>query len=140
MANSCSWRHNAKVIKCVLAPLKECIALHIAFIFTVDIGLKGTWCPKGINHNRVIDDQVHRIKRVDFLSIATKRDNAIAHCRQINNGWNASEVLHQNPGRPIGDLTRVFSTFCAPLRKCANIIYRDCSAVFESKHVFQHHL
>ena len=139
MTNASAGRNNAEVVKGRLSPFQEGIALHIALIFPVNIQLKRTWGAKFINHHRMIDDQIYRVKRVNLFRISPQGDNPITHCGQINHCWHAGKILHQNAGRAIGNFARVFATFCAPFGKGFDIVHGDCLAVFKPQHILQDH-
>ena len=94
MADTCAGGHNAEVIKRFLTPFQEGIALHVALVFTVHVHLERAWVAEFINHHRVVDDQINRVQGVDFVRVATKRHDAVAHRCKVNNGRNACEILH----------------------------------------------
>ena len=140
MADACAGGHNAEVIKRFLAPFQEGIALHVALVFTVHVHLERTWVAELVDHYRVVDDQINRVQRVDFIRVATKRHNAVAHRCKVNNGRNACEILHQNTGRAVGDLAWVFAAFGTPFCECFDIVNANRFAIFKAQHVFQNDL
>ena len=139
MADASAGWDNAEVVKGRLTPFKEGIALHIALIFPINIHLKGAGGAKLINHDRMINHQIHRVQRVDLFRIPAKRNNSITHRGQINHCRHAGKILHQNAGRAIGNFSRIFSALCAPFGKGFDIIDRYSLSVFEPQHIFQHH-
>ena len=137
MTDACARRNNAEVVKRFLAPLKECVPLKITFIFAVHVHLECTRVTEFINHDRVVDDQINRVQRVNLLGVATKGHDTIAHRCKVNHGRNACEILHQNTGRAVGDLARVFTAIDGPVGERFDIVYRHGEpAVFKPQHVF----
>ena len=140
VADSGSGRHDAEVVKGVLAPFQEGVALHVALVFAVDVHLECARIAKLVNHDRVVDNQVNWSQRIDLLRVSAKTDNAVAHGRQVDHGRDAGEILHQHTRRAVGDLTRVLAAVAAPFGKGADVIDRNRLAVFIAQHVFQHDL
>ena len=122
MANPGAGRHDAEVVERVLTPFQEDIPLHVAFIFAIDVVLKGARGAKFVDHHRVVDDQIDGGQRVDGLGIATKALDAVAHGRQIHHGRNAGEVLHQDAGGAVGDLDRVLAAHLAPVGEGFDVV------------------
>ena len=104
MADAGAGRHNAEVLKRLLAPFQEHIAFHVALVFQIDVHLKGAGVAEFVDHHRMVDDQIDRVQGVDLLRIATQRLDPIAHRRQVDDGGDAGEILHQHAGRAIGGL------------------------------------
>ena len=51
---SAGW-DNAEVVKGVLTPFEECVALHVALIFAVNVHLERARVAKFIDHDRVVN-------------------------------------------------------------------------------------
>jgi hypothetical protein len=47
--------------------------------------------------------------------------------------------LHQNAGRTIGDLARVFTALLGPFGKSLDVVDMDGFAVLEPQHIFKDH-
>ena len=62
MADAGAGGDDAEVVERRLAPFQEGIALHVAFIFAVDIHLEGARVAKFVDHDRVVDDQIDRVE------------------------------------------------------------------------------
>ena len=114
MTNTSSWRHNPEVVKGGLAPLQEGVTFHVTLIFAVDIHLKCARRAEFINHDRVVDDQIDRVKWINFFRITTQSHNTISHSSQINYSGHSCEILHQYTCRTVSNLTRIFSTLYSP--------------------------
>ena len=91
-------RHGAEILKCLLPPLEEHVSLAIAFQFAIGIETECFGSSELIHLNRVIDDQIHLLKRIDLLRIAAHFPDHIAHGGQIDDGRNSREILHQHAG------------------------------------------
>ncbi len=141
MANPGARGDDAEIVKRALTPFKELITLHISFIFAVYIHLERTRVAKLINHDRVVDDQIHRGQRVDFLCIATQSLDPVAHRSQVDHCGHAGEILHQHAGRAIGDLARVLPTVRGPDAEGLDVVDgHGKPVIFEPQQVFQNHL
>jgi hypothetical protein len=57
-----------------------------------------------IDLHRVIDNQIDRHKRLDNLWVASESLHSTAHCREIDNQRNSSEVLQNNSRNDEWDL------------------------------------
>ena len=132
MADASAGWDDAKIIERVLPPFKKSIPLHIAFIFAINVHLKRPGIAEFVDHNRMVNYQINRIERINLLGFATKGDNAIAHCSQIDHGRNAGEILHQDPRRTIGDFAWIFTTILGPVRKRFYIVDVDGFTILES--------
>ena len=94
MTDTGTGRHYAKVIESGLPPAQELIALTIALHLNLHILAIGRIDSKLVDHDRVIDDQIHRVGRVDERRILASSGYGIAHRRQIHYSGHAGEVLH----------------------------------------------
>ena len=58
-------RHDAEVAERLLAPAQEDVALVVAGIFQVGVGAEGQAAAEVVDLDRVVDDQLDRLERVD---------------------------------------------------------------------------
>ena len=138
VADACARWHNAEVVERALTPFEEGIAFHVTLIFAVHVHLESTWVAELVNHDRVVDDQINRVQRVDLLGVAAQGNDAVTHGSKVNNGWNTCEVLHQHAGRAVSDFAGVLAAFVRPFRECLDIVNRDReTAVFKTQKVLQ---
>ena len=137
VADAGAGGHNAEVVKRLLAPLEEGIALDVALIFAVDVHLERARVAEFVDHDGVVDHEVDGVQRVDLIRVAAKRHQTVAHRGEVNDGWNTGEILHQHAGRTVGDFAGVFSAFGRPFGKCLDVVLSDGLAVLETQHVFQ---
>ena len=136
MANTGSGGNNSKIIKSFLTPFQEIIAFAVSLILTFHVFLKSLRRAVIVHHNRVVDDQMNRIKRVNGFGRTAEIDHRVAHSGQIHNGRNTGEVLHEHAGRTVSD----FVSRCLwskPIRNSLNIFFFNGSAIFVAEKVFQ---
>ncbi len=67
-----------------------------------DVGLVGVLGAESVDLHGVVDDQVHRNERVDCGGVAPGPGDGAAQCGQVDHGRDSGEVLHQHPGRHVG--------------------------------------
>ncbi len=140
MADAGVGRHDAEIVEGRLAPFQEAIALAIALIFEIDIGLEGLGRAEGIDDHRMIDDEIDRHERIDLLRIAAERGHRVAHGGEIDDGGNAGEVLHQDAGRTKRDLALGLALVDEPFGDRLNIVFGDRAAVLEAQQIFEQDL
>ena len=131
--------HDAEVRKCLLAPFQKLIALHIALKFQVHVVLQRGCVTGFVDHHRVVDDQIDRGQRVNFVWIAAHRDHGVAHRCQVDNGGDAGEVLHQDARRKVSDFM-LRGLRIEPRTDRFHVFDGDRAAVFTAQKVFQHDL
>jgi hypothetical protein len=84
----------------------------------------------------MIDDQIHRHERIDFLRIAPEAFHRIPHRSEINDCRNAGEILHQHARRPESDFLFGRTLVLDPLRRVLDVDPICAAAVFVAQHVF----
>jgi hypothetical protein len=82
----------------------EVVALSVALVFELDVVAVGLRRAEIVDDDRVVDDEVDGHERIDLLRIAAEALHAVAHRRQVDNGRNAGEILHQHAGGTKADL------------------------------------
>ena len=88
--------HGSKVVQRLLAPAKKLVPLSIPLKFQIDVDLQGVGGAEPVDLDRVIDDEIHRDQRIDFLGISAHAGHRAPHCRQVHNGRNTREVLQHD--------------------------------------------
>jgi hypothetical protein len=96
--------YDAEVGERLLAPAQELVALEIALELALDVELEGVGQAVGIDLDRVVDDEVDGLKRVDALWVAAERLQGFAHGCEVDDYGHAGEVLEEDPGRSEADL------------------------------------
>ena len=136
MADPGAGRHHAEVLERTLAPAQERIPLAIAAELGVHVFMQRIGCAGDVDHDRVVDHQVHRHQRVHLLRPSAERGDAVPHGSEVHDAGHAGEVLHQDAGRLERDFL-VGMPLLRPLRDRPRILDRVAGAVFEAQHVFQ---
>ncbi len=90
-------RHDAEILKRLLAPAQERVALAVAAELERGVEIGGIALGVVIDLDGVIDHELHRLQRIDLLRIAAEPDDAVAHGREIDDRRHAGEVLQQHP-------------------------------------------
>ncbi len=127
--------HHLEVVEALLRPLEQGVALAVALVFPGDVLGEGLAGPPGVHLDRVIDDQVHRHEGVDLAGVSAEGLQRIPHGRQIHHGRDPGEVLHQHPGRVVGDFHgRRVTLF--PAGDVEHILFGDDPAVEFAQQVF----
>ena len=111
VADAGAGRHDAEILERALAPLQEVIALAVARIFKRHVLAERLRRAEFIDDDRVVDDEIDGHQRIDLVGIAAELGHAVAHGGEIDDGWNAGEILHQHAGRAEAD-------FLAGLASC----------------------
>ena len=96
MADALPGRHDAHVLKRVLRPLQEAVALAVARELQLHVGLHGAGAAELVGDDGMIDDQIARYLRVDLGRVAPQRHARVAHDREVDEHRHAREVLEQH--------------------------------------------
>ena len=141
-------RHDREVLERRLAPAQERVALAVALELELGVALEGEPLGEHVHLDRVVDHELHRHERVDALRIAAQLVHRVAHGGQVHDRRNAREVLHQHPGRGVGDLTRglvrghpggevldVLSGHALPVLAAQQVLQQHLQRVREPRHV-----
>jgi hypothetical protein len=132
-------RHDAEVVEGLLAPFEERVALEVAFEVVGGVDREGALVAEGVDLDRVVDHQVDVDQRVDRARVAADLLHRVAHRRQVDDGGDAGEVLHQHPGRLEGDLD-AGRRRRVPAGDRLDIGGADRDAVLKPQHVLQQDL
>ncbi len=76
-----------------LSPAQERVPFLIPDEFELGVQLEGVALGEVVDLNRMVDDQLDRLQRVDFLGIAAEPDHAVAHRGEIDHCGHSSEIL-----------------------------------------------
>ena len=87
----------------------------------------------------MVDHQIDGDQRIDLLRIAAELPDGVAHRRQVDDRRYAGKVLHQDAGRPVGDLAGRFALL-EPGAEGPDIVGGHGAAVFVAQHILQQHL
>ena len=90
-------RHDAEIPERVLPPPQEGIPLAVATELELGVQLKRVAAAEVVHLNRVIDDELDGLQRVDAIGIAAEANHAVAHRGKIDHAGDAGEVLEEDP-------------------------------------------
>ncbi len=139
MDDAGSRRHHAEVLKGLLPPAQELVALAIALVFDVHVDLHGVVHTVGVNLHRVVDDHVGLHLRIDHFGVAAELLDGVAHRGQVNDARHASEVLHDDSRRR--ELDFVAWIRCGvPIEQRLHVLVGDIGAVLVAHKVLDEHL
>jgi hypothetical protein len=139
VADARTRRHHGKIVEGLLAPAQEGVAFAVALEFPLHVDAERIGPAEGIHHDRVVDNQIDRRKRVDLLRISAELRHSRPHGRQIDDCRHAGKILHQHTRRAIGDFA-VRLALLQPGGKRRDVFARDAVAVFIAQQIFQQNL
>ena len=122
-------RHDPEVPKRVLPPAKKRVTLLIARELELGVQFEGIRLSEVIHLHRVVDDELHRLERVDTIGIAAEAQNPITHGGEIHDGRHPGKVLKQNPRRRKRNFL-LHGALDVPTRQSLNVGSLDEAAVF----------
>ena len=99
VADAHAGRHQREVVKRLLRPAQQRVALAVAFDLLLDVARVGVAKPERVDLHRMVDDQVDGHERVDLACVLARALHRRAHGRQVYDGRHAGEVLHQDTCR-----------------------------------------
>jgi hypothetical protein len=88
----------------------------------------------------MVDDEIDGGERVDLLCVAAKRLHGIAHGGKIDDGRNASEILHQHAGGAKGDFPLGLAAIGQPVGNALNVLLPDGAPVFIAQQILEQDL
>ena len=132
-------RHDAEVLKRILTPAQERVALLVPGELERCVQVGGVSLDEMIDLHRVIDDELDRLQRVDPARVTAEADNAVAHGGQVDHGRHAGEVLQQDARRREGDLFLILAGDIPP-GEHANILRIDESRVLAAQQILEQDL
>jgi hypothetical protein len=139
VADTGAGRNHAEIVERGRAPAQEGVTLVVALILPLDIDVEGARIAEGIDHHRMIDDEIDGDERVDLARVAFQPTHGVAHHCEVDHGRNASEVLHQHPRRPKRDLAVAFPLL-QPVSDAANVVGGNGAPVLVPEQILKQHL
>ena len=121
-------RYDTKGVKGLHAPFDEFIALAIALEFELHVEIKRIGCAVVIDHDGVIDNQIHRNERFDLARIVAQTLRHAAHGSQIGKQGHAGKILQNNARDSEGDFFATWSNRL-PLGKLFDVFGQNFLAV-----------
>ncbi len=139
VADAGRGRHHAEVVEGLLSPAQELVALLVALELALGVDLEGPGVAEGVDLDGVVDDQIDGDERVDLRRVGAELVDRVPHRGEVDDGGDAGEVLHQDPGRLEGDLLAGLS-LGVPGRDRLDVVGRHPGAVFEPEAVLEEDL
>ena len=96
--------HDGEVAEGALTPAEEGVAFLVALEFARGVDEERCFGAELIDLNRVVDDEVGGLERIDLLGIAAELGDRVAHRREVHDRGHAGEVLEQHACDAEGDL------------------------------------
>src|SRR5690606_16864688 len=100
------------------------------------VDVEGAVGGEGIDLDGVVDDQLHRLLRVDLFRIAAQLRHGIAHGGKVHDSRHAGEILQQHASRHEDDLF-VRRSLRVPVGESTNVVGRDRGAVLVAQQILQ---
>jgi hypothetical protein len=136
MDDAGAGRNHTEVVKCLLAPAQERVALAVALVLALDVVLERHARAELVDLHGMIDHQLGGLERIDARGVAAHAFHRIAHRGQIDDGRNAREVLQQHArGRKVDLAARQRLRF--PAGECLDVFLRIRQACLVAEHVLQ---
>src|SRR5262249_34763346 len=129
--------HDAEIVEVHLAPAQELVALEIALVLELDVGLEGAGVAEVVDDHRMVDHEIDRHRGFDLLGAPPPRPHGVAHGGEIDHPGHAGEVLHQDSGGAEVDLLGRFAAVAEPLGEGGDVLPLDGGAVLVTDQVFQ---
>ena len=104
MANPHAGRQDAQILERLLTPFEETVALLVAGEFVRHILPQRVRHARNIDHDRMVDDEVERHRRIDRPWIAAEPHHRVAHRGQIRQQRHAGRIRHHHASRMKVDL------------------------------------
>ena len=133
------WRDHPEVVKTLLSPPQKSVAFDISRQLELSVVTERLCRTEAVHLNRMVNDQVHRLKGVDDFRPATHPLHGVSHGGEINDCRDSRKVLHEHPSWHKSNLF-VLLGLGIPTGKCLNIRLCDEFVVLEAQEVLEQHL
>ena len=132
-------RHDAEIREGALSPAKERVPLLVARELEFRVQLECVRLVEKVHLHRMIDDELHRLQRVDAIRIPAQPRDAVAHGREIDHRGHAGEILQENAGGREGHFL-LCRALDVPPGERLNVGRLHEAAVFMAQKIFQQNL
>ena len=96
VADALIRREHAQRAERALRPPEERVALLVARELERGVARERIGHSGDVDHDGVVDDEIDGDRRVDTIRIAAEIDERVPHRREVDDGGNTGEVLHQH--------------------------------------------
>src|SRR5690606_11731841 len=129
--------HHAEGVECLHAPFHELVALLVALELQFHVEVQGVLRAEIVDHDRVVDHQVHGHQGFDALGVLAHLGRHRTHGRDVGQQRYSGEVLQHHARHHEGDF--VFAPGIGlPAGQLPDVVFRDFLAVAISQHRLQH--
>ena len=129
-----------EVVERLLAPAQERVALLVARELERGVQIGGVALDVVIDLDRVIDDELDRLQRIDLARVAAEPDDAVAHRGEIDDRGHAGEILEQHARRHERDLLLAPCDVTSHPRQRLDVVGVDEPAVLAAQQVLEQDL
>ena len=119
---------------------KKVVALAVALVLELDVPGKRLRRAELIDDHGMVDDEIDGHQRIDLVGVALEVLHAVAHGREIDDGGNAGEILHQDACRAEADLFLRLALVLEPFGHRRDVGLGDGAAVLVAQKVLEQHL
>jgi hypothetical protein len=131
VADTGAGRDDAESLEGLLGPSEQRVALTVAPVLPLDVGLVRLRGAEEVHLDRVIDDEVDRHERIDRRRIPAGSGDRAPHRGQIDDRRDPREILHQDPARHERHVRRRLRPPC----ERAHVLVRDIPGTGPSEEV-----
>ncbi len=89
-------RHHFEVAKRGLPPFEKLVAFSVSLKLELRIDLHRVAGGERVHLDRVVDDELHRLQRIDLLRLPSERSHRVAHRRQVDDRGDTGEILQEH--------------------------------------------
>ena len=139
VADAGAGRHDPEIVERRLPPAQKGIALVVALVLELDVGLEGAPAAVIIDHHGMVDNEVDRRQWVDRVGVGAELGHGPAHGGQVDDRRHAGEILHQHPRGAIGDLA-VDLAALQPSRERLDVGHCHGAPVLVAQQILEQHL
>jgi hypothetical protein len=132
------WNH-LEIVERALSPAQERIPLTVAGELQLRIERKRVGATEVVDLDRVVDDQLDGLQRVDAVGIPSERNDRVAHRSEIDDAGDAGEVLQEDARRHERDFL-VRRGRRIPVRQRGDVVCFDEGVVFAAQQVLEQDL
>ena len=129
-------RHHGEVVEGLLAPLQELVALAVALELPLGVELQRRRLPKASTWTEWSITRSTGTSGLIFLRVPTYVLHGAPHRREVHDRRHPGEVLHDHPGRKVGELP---AYRLGPVRQRLDVFLRDELAAGVPQQRFEHH-
>ncbi len=129
-----------KLSERVLSPAKERVAFLVARELELGVQLERVGLAEVVDLHRVIDDELHRLQRVDAVGIAAEARDGVAHGREIDDTAGTPVKSCSSTRAGANEISRGVRALDVPARERLDVGRLDEAAVLVAQQVLEQDL